>query len=175
MILRTDRCVIRPFELGDARDFYEMNGDDETMRYTGEDSFKSVEDAREFLDNHINSPESQYRKRLGRMTATRRGDGAFLGFVGLKEVDGAIDLGYRLKREYWGKGYGTELARAMLKHAFETLELDEVIANVHEQNIGSQQVAQRCGMRIAYRFLWEDRLPGRYYKICKNEYKNQTS
>jgi RimJ/RimL family protein N-acetyltransferase len=152
-----------------------MNLDEETMRYTGDEPFKNVEDARTFLDRYINNSDSQYKRGFGRMTALRKSDGVFLGFVGLKDVDGIIDLGYRLKKKHWGQGYGTELARAMIKHAFEILKLGEVIANVHEENIGSQQVAERCGMQIAYRFLWDDRLPGRYYKITRDEYRDSVS
>ena len=75
-----------------------------------------------------------------------------IGFVGLQRTDyhshftPAIEIGWRLDRSFWGHGYATEAASAVLDHAFDKLELEEVVAVTVPQNVKSQSVMKRLGM-----------------------------
>ena len=78
--------------------------------------------------------------------------GAFIGFVGLHEVPDelafapAIEVGWRLAREFWGRGYATEAAASSLGFAFEQLNVDEVVSMTSELNERSRRVMERLGM-----------------------------
>ena len=77
----------------------------------------------------------------------------FIGFVGLHKpvyelpVSPCIEIGWRLAKEYWGKGYATEAGRASLKFAFEELALKEVYSFASVVNKKSWLVMQRLGMK----------------------------
>ena len=86
-----------------------------------------------------------------------RKDGAdksddFIGMVGLNNVHAnmpfapAVEIAWRLHRDYWGLGYATEAALAALRYAFEVLELSEVVAFTAVINKRSQKLMQRLGM-----------------------------
>lgn len=76
----------------------------------------------------------------------------FIGFIGLKYQDfeapytPAVDIGWRLLREFWGQGYATEGARRCLEYAFNTLGLDRVISHCPAVNTPSERVMQKIGM-----------------------------
>jgi RimJ/RimL family protein N-acetyltransferase len=79
--------------------------------------------------------------------------GAFAGFVGLHEpgyelpFSPCIEVGWRLDKAFWGKGYATEAGNAALEFGFNTLKLDEIVSFTAVPNVRSQAVMQRLGMR----------------------------
>ncbi len=177
MILRfeTDRLILRPFEESDAPFLFELNDDEEVMRYSGDIPFKDIEDARKFVLDYINNPQGQIKKySMGRLAVIRKEDDAFIGWTGLKyhQEGDFVDTGYRFIKRFWGKGYATESTKRVLQHAFEDHKLEVVEAHVHEHNYGSQRVAQRLGMRLDHRFLWSGTKPARCYKITKDDFNN---
>lgn len=168
--LETERFFLRPFHESDAPALFRLNNDKEVMRYTGDVPFETLGTAKNFVRAYNDDPNGQYRKYgLGRLAAIRKSDLKCIGWCGLKYHNDkdVVDLGYRLLREEWGKGYATELAKASLIHAFHDHQLNEVIATIHEKNIGSQKVALRAGMTLQYRFLWDGKLPAQWYSIHK--------
>ncbi len=176
--LETERFILRKFEESDAPSLFELNNNEEVMRFTGDVPFKNVDDAICFVHDYNENKLGQYsRYRMGRLAAIRKSDSKFVGWCGLKfyEKENLVDLGYRLLREEWGKGYATELAKRCITHGFEDHDLKEIVANVHEENIGSQKVAERCGMRIKYRYLWDGTLPARLYSIDDDGYNDQNN
>jgi len=58
----------------------------------------------------------------------------------------AIEVGWRLKPEYWGRGYATGGAALAARFAFDVLHLDEIVAMTAAVNLPSQRVMQRLGM-----------------------------
>jgi RimJ/RimL family protein N-acetyltransferase len=78
--------------------------------------------------------------------------GSFAGFVGLNRptfqarFTPAVEVGWRLAREYWGHGYATEAAWAALGHGFESLNLSEMVAFTSVGNLRSRRVMERLGM-----------------------------
>lgn len=83
--------------------------------------------------------------------ATRQ-PGVFLGWILLMPVDThgpEIEIGWRLIRAARGQGYATEAAAAVLRHAFGTIDFDEVIAEIHPDNLASLGVARKLGLSPA--------------------------
>lgn len=73
----------------------------------------------------------------------------FVGWILLIPYDGhgpEIEIGWRLNRLAWGKGYATEAARRVLEHAFDTVGVDRVVADIHPENQSSIRVAEKIGL-----------------------------
>lgn len=79
-------------------------------------------------------------------------DGAFAGFVGLADRRGtahvvpAVEVGWRLAREQWGRGFATEAARAAVSYGFDVVRLDEIVSFTSVVNLRSRRVMERIGM-----------------------------
>src|SRR5262249_2692644 len=71
------------------------------------------------------------------------------GYVGPPSEDGTVEIGYSVASEWRGRGYATEMMRALVERAFATPDVRRVIADVHEANMASQKVLERCGLRRA--------------------------
>ncbi|WP_405058223.1 GNAT family N-acetyltransferase [Kribbella sp. NBC_01505] len=101
---------------------------------------------------------------LGTFAAEEKDGGAFVGWFGLQPTDDAttVDVGYRLNRKSWGKGYATEGTRMLIEYAFTELGMERVVADTMAVNHRSRAVMRRSGMRFAR--LWHEHfdepLPG---------------
>jgi RimJ/RimL family protein N-acetyltransferase len=77
----------------------------------------------------------------------------FLGWFHLRPQDGdrvdQPELGYRLRREVWGRGYATEGARALIRKGFTDLGAQRVVASAFRANLASRRVMEKCGMTLA--------------------------
>jgi len=144
-ILQTERLLVRELVESDAEAFHAFNSDPEVMRHTGEPLSRSVDEARQRLRAYPDYREHGY----GRWGLERLADGRVVGFNGLKYLPelGETDLGYRLCRDVWGQGLATESSLAIVRHGFEVLGLERIIALVLEANVASIRVLEKVGMR----------------------------
>ena len=141
-LLETPRLRLREMIADDADHAFALNNDPEVLRYTGDDPFATVEEARDFLVAY----PAYKRDGFGRW-AVELHDGTWLGWCGLRrQVDGTVDLGYRLLRAHWGQGYATEAGRACIDLGFTRFGLDTIIARVVRANVGSVRVLEKLGM-----------------------------
>ena len=96
---------------------------------------------------------------IGRWAIIEKNTNNFIGWTGLKLVTeltnnhvNYYDLGYRLIKSYWGKGYATESANASLHYAFEELKLKEVFAITDIRNLSSKNVLEKAGLKFIETF-----------------------
>lgn len=79
--------------------------------------------------------------------------GEFIGFAGLKNQEWesdftpCVDIGWRLKKAAWGKGYATEAAKACLDAGFQTFGIKEILSFATDTNVASENVMKKCGMK----------------------------
>jgi RimJ/RimL family protein N-acetyltransferase len=146
-VLETPRLLLRHWCDTDHEPFAAMCADPHVMRYfpstlTREESDRLVDRAIAHFERHDYGPYA----------AELRETGAFLGFIGLIEprfqahFTPCIEIGWRLAAEYWNRGLATEGAREVLSHAFETLQLPEVVAYTTTANLPSRRVMEKLGM-----------------------------
>ncbi len=99
-----------------------------------------------FMNGHPKHPE------LGLWATIHKDTGEFIGRCGLLpwtiEDEYEVEVAYTLKRQYWGQGLGSEAAQAILDHGFQQLRLPRLICLIDPNNITSQKVAQKIGMRL---------------------------
>lgn len=147
-LLTTPRLVLRDFRDGDADDLYAMDGDDRVMRYIGTGMpGRSYEQCAEAIPRIMTKAVEQ--PGYGLLHASLRDDGAFIGASGLFLLPetGEVEVAYRLPFVCWGRGYATEMARALLDHGFGALGLTRIIGLTFPENVPSQRVLEKIGMR----------------------------
>jgi RimJ/RimL family protein N-acetyltransferase len=174
--LVTERLVLRRFTVADADNLLALDGDPEVMRYL-EPRIKTraqieAEVLPLFLGRHQMCPD------FGRWAADDRDGGDFVGWFGLRPVQpseaamvdwpdaplgsGVAEIGYRLRRSAWGRGYATEGARALVRRAFTELGVREIVATTMTVNTRSRAVLERAGLRHArtVHLDWDEPLDG---------------
>ena len=147
MSLETQRLILRSWRDGDRPTFAKLNSDPEVMEFFTFTRTPAEADAvMDVLNGHID------RHAFGFWAMEEKQNGETIGFTGLQHVNfearfcPAVEIGWRLLRPYWGKGYATEAARVSLEYAFNRLRLDEVVSFAVESNIRSRRVMERIGM-----------------------------
>ncbi|MBL8834290.1 MAG: GNAT family N-acetyltransferase [Rhodospirillales bacterium] len=147
-ILRTERLILRPWRDTDREPFAALNADPEVRRYFPTVQTRAESDASaDFLSGQFAISE------YGPWAVEVPGQIPFAGFVGIWRVafdepaSARVEIGWRLGRACWGRGYATEAARAALAFGFGPGGLDEIVAFVVPANRASRAVMDRIGLR----------------------------
>lgn len=146
-IIKTERLILRPWRDEDLELFAQLNADPRVMEY-----FPSVKSYQETAEEFRRIKEGFETFGWGFWAASLIEGGQFIGFIGLKNVGfkanftPAVEIGWRLAYEYWGKGYAVEGARAALKYGFENLGLNEIVSFTVVNNMRSRRVMEKIGM-----------------------------
>jgi len=152
IIMQTDRLYLREMTQEDYPSLCKMLQDEDVM-YAYAHAF-SDEEAHNWLNNQI----ARYgRYGFGLWAVILKKTGEMIGQCGLtiqdyngKEV---VEVGYLFQKAQWHQGYATEAAIACRNYAFEKLGVEEVYSIIRDNNIASQQVAKRNGMRLCGEFV----------------------
>jgi RimJ/RimL family protein N-acetyltransferase len=145
--LHTARCVLRQWQEPDLAPWADMNADAEVRRH-----FASVLSAADAYAEAGRCRAAIAQRGWGMWALELPGVLPFAGFVGLNvpHYDApwipAVEIGWRLSRAAWGRGYATEAAQAALRFGFERLGLDEVVAICVPDNAPSRRVMDRIGL-----------------------------
>ena len=144
--LETERLRLRLFNYDDIQVMFELGSDPEIIRYAENEPLKDLQEARQRLEE---GPLSDYEKYgYGRFAVELKETGKVIGFCGIKYIE-EIDLpevGYRYLTEYWGRGIGTEAARACVEFARDDLKIKKLVAMIIPENTASIRVAEKLGM-----------------------------
>lgn len=149
VITETDRLILRTFEPPDLEDLAPIMADPEVMRFSVTGPWSRDRTLR-FIQGCM-ADYSEERWGFGLWAAVHKGDHQLIGYCGLTrfdDVDGSaeVELGYRFAPEYWGRGLGTEAARAVRDYAFEHLGMARLISMIEPENSASIRVAEKVGM-----------------------------
>lgn len=149
IILETPRLILRHQVLSDLDDLWALYQNPNITRYIP-DAPRSREEALEELEWHMHG--HPHHPEFGLWATILKETGRFIGRCGLLpwDVDGVneVEVAYTIAEEYWGQGLGSEAAQGILKYGFETLKLSRLISLIEPENIGSQKVAEKMGMRL---------------------------
>jgi RimJ/RimL family protein N-acetyltransferase len=146
-VLETPRLLLRPFRAEDLDPYAALCADPEVMRFVGDRSVLSREDAwrqMAMLAGHW------HLRGFGMWAVEERSTGAFVGRVGLHYPEGWPDreVAWALARAYWGRGYALEAARVALDEAFGHLGWPRAISLIDPANTRSVRLAVRLGERL---------------------------
>ena len=144
--LETERLRLRWFTYEDLPVMYILSTDPDVIRYADE-PVRDMDEARKRLRQGQLHDYKTYG--YGRFAVELKTSGEVIGFCGIKylpEID-LPEVGYRYLKEYWGRGIGTEAARACVEFARTDLDIKKLIALIIPENIASVKVAEKLGMR----------------------------
>jgi ribosomal-protein-alanine N-acetyltransferase len=146
MYLETERLIIRDWRLEDAAAAFSVYGDPEVMRYVGTGQpHESLEQTRVSLRRSILRDKD---KAMGFWAIDLKMTGELIGGGLLKYLPdhSDVEVGYHLGKKWWGKGYATEIARALVKYGFEGLNLQKIVGVTYLENVPSQRILEKAGL-----------------------------
>ncbi|MFT5305007.1 MAG: RimJ/RimL family protein N-acetyltransferase [Flavobacteriales bacterium] len=146
-LFTSQRLGFRTWSADDLEQFHELNSDKEVMKHFP--TPLSKEETSHFITRLIDH-QNKYGHCYFATEIIETGE--FIGFIGLafQTYDSvctpATDIGWRLKKSAWGKGFATEGAKRCLQFGFEELQLDKIISTCTENNSNSEKVMLKIGM-----------------------------
>lgn len=170
--LTTERLLLRDLEERDVEGIFALDSDPEVLRFIGTPALKGRSEAAD----RITGIRKQYEEHgIGRWAVEERATGAFMGWCGLKWEQHIRpfpyhDIGYRLIRTYWGRGYATEAASACLRHGFEVLNYPEICAAAEAEHHASNRILQKIGLKQGEPFVFDGKNCN-WYSLRKGEFK----
>ncbi|MGI6207347.1 MAG: GNAT family N-acetyltransferase [Anaerolineae bacterium] len=178
--LNTERLILRPMQPDDVQAVYDYASDPEVARYTAWTAHQSLLESRAFVNLVL---EQYARGEPAPWGLVHRGDGKLIGtcgFVAMVPEHGRAELGYAMGRPYWGQGYMTEAARAVIAYAFSNLDLNRIEAMCDCENVASARVLEKCGMRFEgilrdYVYIKGYYRSVRMYAILREDWNQQTA
>ena len=143
--LTTKRLTLRRFTPQDFDLLLELYSDPEVMRYVG--GVKKRDEVEAAMKTRVLEYYEQF-PGLGMWATIERESGACIGTHLLNHIQGEvyIQVGYVLFSRFWGRGYATEMTKAILRYGFTTLALPEIDAITDQPNVASQHVLLKAGL-----------------------------
>ena len=181
--LETERLVLRRFTEDDVDNLVELDSDPQVMHFvTG-----GRPTPRDDIESDVLPAFLGYYERFagyGFWAAIEKSSGRFVGWFHLRPAKGAdpdeVELGYRLRRSAWGKGYATEGSRALIDKGFAELGVERVVAFTMVVHIASRRVLEKAGLRLVRTFHqpWPDYIEGEEegdveYALLRSEWEEQ--
>jgi [ribosomal protein S5]-alanine N-acetyltransferase len=147
---KINRLIISPWREDQAKDFFELTQDEGFNLYPINIYRQSdLKAASAWLTNTISQNKES---SLGKWAVYESSTGNLIGMGGLTpwklDDEDLIDITYRLRQSAWGKGYGLELAKELVKLGFEKLGLEEITATITPDNFPSKRIAEKLGMKF---------------------------
>ena len=173
-VLRTERLVLRPFELSDAPRIQELAGAREV-------ALNTLLIPHPYPDGAAEEWIASHEKKIEEGTYNFAVDcGELAGCVGLnvkREWDRA-EIGYWIGVPYWGRGYTTEAAGAVIRFGFEELNLNRIYAGYFSRNAASARVMQKNGMTYEGTLRkhvkkWDEYVDIVYYGLLREEWEGR--
>lgn len=166
VVLETDRLVLRRFTTDDVDALVELDSDPEVTHFiTNGEATPRAEVEQSVLPRFLWYYEEY--AGYGFWAVIEKATGDFIGWFHLRPnpdhpIPDEPELGYRLRRAAWGRGYATEGSRALVDRAFTELGARRVFAETMAVNVASRRVMEKAGMRLIREFHadWPVRIPG---------------
>ena len=183
--LETDRLLLRRFTEDDVDNLVELDSDPDVMRFIN----GGRPTPREEIERDVLPTFLGYYERFagyGFWAAVEKSTGRFVGWFHLRPAEAAhpdeVELGYRLRRSAWGKGYATEGSRSLIQKAFTELGVQRVVAFTMVVNVASRRVMEKAGLRFVRTFHqpWPDYIEGEEqgdveYALLRSEWEQATA
>jgi ribosomal-protein-alanine N-acetyltransferase len=150
--IETSRLILRPFTENDGEAMLRIQDNPIMTRYTPDETWKGIEDAYEFLKFaqwlYTDDPNRPwFRIFLGIMEKLSDN---LIGYCGLGNPEfnaKLVEVFYSVDCPYWGRGYATETAQALLNYGFRELKLDKIVGFAEKENLASIRVLEKIGLK----------------------------
>jgi RimJ/RimL family protein N-acetyltransferase len=161
VFLETQRLLLRRFAMADAGNLVSLDADPDVMRFVN----GGIPTSRDEIEHVVLPAFLGYYERYqgyGFWAVIEKATGDFAGWFHFRPARGAapgeVELGYRLRRQAWGRGYATEGSRALIRAGFTEFGVQRVTAEAMAANTSSRRVMEKAGLRLvrSYRMPWPD-------------------
>ena len=149
--IETPRLYVRTWRESDLADFHRVMSDPLVHRFTSEEPYTEAQ-TREMIDwcieHHLGEAPGYFNCPL-----VLRESGLVVGRVGLNPFDGyrtgetVPEIEWTIGSAHWGRGYATEIGRAMLRYGFEECDFREIVGFAEPEHVASCRVMEKVGMR----------------------------
>jgi RimJ/RimL family protein N-acetyltransferase len=165
IFLETERLVLRRFTEDDVDNLVELDSDPDVMHFIN----GGRPTPRDEIENEVLPMFLDYYERFagyGFWAAVEKPTEEFVGWFHFRPAEGAhpgeVELGYRLRRSAWGKGYATEGSRALIHKGFAEFGVQRVFASTMVVNVASRRVMEKAGLKFVRTFHqpWPDYIEG---------------
>ena len=165
MKLEAERLILRPLEVADAAALSKLWTDSDVTLYMG-----GPRNYEEIYAEFIKDARNESPPKFDLWPVIEKATGQLIGHCGLidKEVEGKveIELVYVFAKRAWGKGYATEIAKAIADYAFNQFGLNRIISLINPQNVASENVAKKISMKFEKEI---QRLNGKLMRIYSRQ------
>jgi len=168
----TERFILRDLEESDTDGIFLLDSDPEVHKFLGNKPIKTKEEA---LATILKVRDQYVKNGIGRWAIIEKTTNEFVGWTGLKYEEGLraefnyYDLGYRLRKKFWGQGIATQTALISLGFGFEEMKLDEIGAAADIQHVVSNKILKKIGLQFVENFEFEGDLCN-WYKLTKKDW-----
>jgi len=167
IFLETERLILRKFTEADADNLLELDSDPEVVRFTSDAG--KPKDYTVIQTTTLPKFLALYKQYegYGYWAAVEKSSQAFIGWFFFRPVvhalyfnpalanESDIELGYRLRKAGWGKGYATEGSKALIFKGFSQLRTQRVVAVALAANVASVRVLEKAGLKLENRFVYQ--------------------
>lgn len=184
LLLKTERLILRDYEMADKEAYYRLKSDPETMYYLQDIQLYSMEEAEIEFQNTLNDLNSKNRQFYF-LHIELKSSHEQIGSIGYTVMDNTpigklVHMGYFTYPQYWNKGYITEALTKLLDFAFHKNNVYRVTTGCLLENFGSEKVMKKCGfIKEAEHIHWEwhdGKMKTRVeYRLLRDEWSRQRS
>ena len=161
-LFSNDRLVVRNLRTTDIAPFFDMQSNPNVMRYIkpAMDYAQSEKELNRFIQCYSDPAE------FFKIGAALDNENDFVGLCGLYKNDkDEYEVAYRLREAHWGKGLGKSMATATIEYAFKVLNLPELVAYVHQDNLGSVRILEAQMAYVGEFICPKTQWPERKYRL----------
>jgi RimJ/RimL family protein N-acetyltransferase len=185
IFLETERLVLRQFTEDDVDNLVELDSDPDVMHFIN----GGRPTPRREIESDVLPMFLDYYERFagyGFWAAIEKSSGRFVGWFHFRPAAAVhaneVELGYRLLKSFWGKGYAAEGSRALIHKGFAQLGVQRVVAFTMVVHVASRRVMEKAGLRLVRTFHqpWPDYIEGEEecdveYALIRSEWEGQTA
>ena len=170
-VFETDRLIAKELSKSNLSAFHDMQSSPNVMKYVGQKPMSEDESEANLdrLMDHYNNPESGFLV----WGVFDKKSNELIGTAALIiEDDGqTAELGYRLREKFWRQGFGSEISAGLINHAFLSLKLEGIFAEVDQRNVASIHILDQTMKRIKAFWNEESSSDDYYYELNKADYE----
>lgn len=178
----SERLAFREFREEDFALYYSVFSNEQVMRYAWIDRFDCEEELLPLFEEVMKNNMAGEKRKAYEFAVFLQSDNSFIGFANIEihirnSSGGCGEIGYFILPEYWGSGYATEIVSKLIEVCFTHIKLHRVHARCNANNLKSEKVMKKAGMKKEgelrkVRFKngrWDDE---KHYGLLAEEWKN---
>lgn len=145
ILIETNRLIIRNWTIEDVQDYYAIVSDPDVMKFIGNGKPQSYEEAELYVKKCI---KSAAEIGWSRFAVVDKETNELMGFCGFAHYNNELDFGWRYAKKFWGRGFGTEAAKAVLKFGIKKFKFSRIVCISYPENRGSIRIIEKIGMKF---------------------------